>query len=227
MANNNNQENHFDNYAYDWWNKTGNYKLLHKLNPLRVNYISSRFELKNKKVLDIGCGGGILSEELCKHGAKVTGVDSSEKSINIAKQHSDEQGLNIDYIHSSILDIKALGKFDCIVCFEMIEHINEPSKLVKKIVSLSNDNSHLFLSTINRNIKSFLLAKIMAEYVFGLVPKGTHQYAKFITPFELDNLLQENKYHSKSIDGIFFNPINESFKISRNTDINYFFHAAK
>ena len=166
MANNNNQENHFDNYAYDWWNKTGNYKLLHKLNPLRVNYISSRFELKNKKVLDIGCGGGILSEELCKHGAKVTGVDSSEKSINIAKQHSNEQGLNIDYIHSSILDIKALGKFDCIVCFEMIEHINEPSKLIKKIVSLSNDNSHLFLSTINRNIKSFLLAKIMAEYVF-------------------------------------------------------------
>mgnify|MGYP001277698065 CR=1 FL=1 len=227
MKQNINQESHFDNYAYDWWNKSGNYKLLHRLNPLRLEYISSRIDLKNKKILDIGCGGGILSEELCKHGAKVTGIDSSEKSIRIAKQHSNEEKLDIEYIHSSIFDAQNLDKYDCIVCFEMIEHIDQPYKLIQKISDISAKHCHLFMSTINRNLKSFLLAKIMAEYILGFVPKGTHQYSKFIRPFELNNLLEENKYKLNSIDGIFFNPLNESFKITKKTDINYFIHAQR
>ena len=134
---NNNQEDLFDEYAYDWWNKTGNYKLLHKLNPLRLKYITSRVEIKNKKILDIGCGGGILSEEPSKMGAKVTGIDSSKKSINIAKKHAKEQDLEIEYINGSILDASSLGNYDCVVCFEMIEHIHEPKELIEKIGTIT------------------------------------------------------------------------------------------
>ena len=224
---NNNQEKLFDEYAYDWWNKTGNYKLLHKLNPLRLEYISSRIEIKNKKVLDIGCGGGILSEELCKMGAKVTGIDSSKKSINIAKKHAKEQDLEIEYINASILDASNLGDYDCVVCFEMIEHVHEPKKIIEKIGTITQKKSHLFMSTINRNLKSFIFAKIFAEYILNVVPRGTHQYAKFITPYELHNILEEHNFKTSSIDGILFNPINESFTLGNDTEVNYFLHAKK
>ena len=227
IRNNKNQEGLFDEYAYDWWNKTGNYKLLHKLNPLRLEYISSRIEIKNKKVLDIGCGGGILSEELCKMGAKVTGIDSSKKSINIAKQHAKEQDLEIEYINASILDASNLGDYDCVVCFEMIEHIHEPKKLIEKIGTITQKKSHLFMSTINRNLKSFIFAKIFAEYILNVVPRGTHQYAKFITPYELNNMLEQHNFNINSIDGILFNPVNESFSLNNDTGVNYFLHAEK
>ena len=227
MIKNNNQEQHFDDFAYDWWNKTGNYKLLHKLNPIRLEYITSRFDIKNKKILDIGCGGGILTEQLHKIGANVTGVDSSEKSIKIASQHAKDQRLNIQYINESILEISNLDKYDCIVCFEMIEHVSDPNKLIEKIRELSSEQCHLFMSTINRNLKSFILAKIMAEYVFDIVPKGTHQYSKFVTPYELDQLLEKNQFSLNSLDGISFNPIDESFKLSKYTDVNYFLHAQR
>ena len=223
---NNNQENLFDEYAYDWWNKTGHHKLLHKLNPLRLEYISSRIEIKNK-ILDIGCGGGILSEELSKMGAKVTGIDSSKKSISIAKKHAKEKNLDIEYINGSIIDISNLGKYDCIICFEMIEHIHEPKKLIEKIESVSQKKSHLFMSTINRNLKSFILAKIFAEYILQVVPRGTHQYSKFVTPYELSIMLEQNKFNIRSIDGILFNPINESFALDKDTDVNYFLYAEK
>ena len=223
----NNQENLFDEYAYDWWNKTGNYKLLHKLNPLRLEYISSRLEIKNKKILDIGCGGGILSEELSKMGAKVTGIDSSKKSINIAKKHAKEQDLEIEYINASILDASNLGDYDCVVCFEMIEHIHDPIKLIEKIGTISQKRSNLFMSTINRNLKSFVFAKIFAEYILNVVPRGTHQYAKFITPYELNNMLEQHGFKINSIEGILFNPINESFTLGNDTEVNYFLHAEK
>ena len=227
ISNNNNQENLFDEYAYDWWNKTGNYKLLHKLNPLRLEYITSRFEIKNKKVLDIGCCGGILSEELSKMGAKVTGIDSSKKSINIAKKHAEEQDLEIEYINGSILDVSSLENYDCVICFEMIEHIHKPNKLIEKIGTITQKKSHLFMSTINRNLKSFIFAKIFAEYILNVVPRGTHQYAKFITPYELNNMLEQHNFNIGSIDGILFNPINESFALGNNTEVNYFLHAEK
>ena len=223
----NNQEDLFDEYAYDWWNKTGNYKLLHKLNPLRLKYITSRVEIKNKKILDIGCGGGILSEELSKMGAKVTGIDSSKKSINIAKKHAKEQDLEIEYINGSILDASSLGNYDCVVCFEMIEHIHEPKELIEKIGTITQKKSHLFISTINRNLKSFFFAKIFAEYILNIVPRGTHQYAKFITPYELNNMLEQHDFNINSIDGILFNPVNESFSLNNDTGVNYFLHAEK
>ena len=222
-----NQESHFDEFAYDWWNKSGNYKLLHLLNPIRLEYILSKCNINDKKVLDIGCGGGILSEQLHKHGAIVTGIDSSSKSITIAKQHAEEQNYNIKYINKSIFDVTDLDNFDFIVCFEMIEHIERPNELIKKINELSSKKSGLFLSTINRNIKSFVLAKIMAEYVLNYVPRGTHQYAKFITPYELTKVLENNNYNLSDISGLSFNPIDESFILSNDTDINYFLYAEK
>ena len=222
-----NQESHFDEFAYDWWNKSGHYKLLHRLNPIRLEYILSRCSIDKKNVLDIGCGGGILSEELCKQGAKVTGIDSSSKSISIAKQHAEQNNYDIKYINKSIFEITDLGIYDFIICFEMIEHINEPNDLIKKIKELSSKKSGLFLSTINRNLKSFMLAKIMAEYVLNYVPKGTHQYAKFITPYELTKMLEKNSYKLNDISGLNFNPLDESFHLSSNTDINYFLYAEK
>ena len=222
-----NQESHFDEFAYDWWNKSGHYKLLHRLNPIRLEYILSRCSLDKKNVLDIGCGGGILSEELYKQGAKVTGIDSSSKSISIAKQHAEQNNYDIKYINKSIFEITDLGIYDFIICFEMIEHINEPNDLIKKIKELSSKKSGLFLSTINRNLKSFMLAKIMAEYVLNYVPKGTHQYAKFITPYELTKMLENNNYKLNDISGLNFNPLDESFHLSSNTDINYFLYAEK
>tara|TARA_B100001093_G_C26840633_1_gene1020381 strand:- start:822 stop:1514 length:693 start_codon:yes stop_codon:yes gene_type:complete len=222
-----NQESHFDEYAYDWWNKSGHYKLLHKLNPIRLEYILSKCNINNKRVLDIGCGGGILSEQLHEQGAKVTGIDSSSKSISIARRHAEQQNYDINYINKSIFEITDIDNFDFIVCFEMIEHIEKPNELIKKINELSAKKSGLFLSTINRNLKSFILAKIIAEYVLNYVPRGTHQYAKFITPYELTKLLENNNYDSSNISGLNFNPIDESFLLSRNTDINYFLYAKK
>ena len=222
-----NQEDHFDHYAYDWWNKAGYYKLLHKLNPIRLEYIQSNYDLKGKRILDIGCGGGLLTEELHKKGAIVTGIDSSAKSIKIAKQHAKEQNFDITYINKSVFNSSFEKEFDCIICFEMIEHIDMPNDLVKKILEISNKDTSLFLSTLNRNLKSFVFAKLIAEYVLKYVPKGTHQYSKFITPYELIKIIEQNQYQLKGIDGLTFNPINESFCLSNNIDINYFIHAKR
>jgi 2-polyprenyl-6-hydroxyphenyl methylase/3-demethylubiquinone-9 3-methyltransferase len=224
---NQNQESHFDNYAYDWWNKSGHYKLLHKLNPIRLEYILSECNLNGKDVLDIGCGGGLLSEELSKNGANVTGIDSSKKSISIATQHAKEKKLAIEYENKSIFDLEETKCFDYVICFEMIEHINNPDMLINKINKITKNQSMIFLSTINRNLKSFILAKIVAEYILNYVPKGTHQYGKFITPYELTSLLEKHNFKVENIDGLNFNPIEESFSISTNTYINYFINAKK
>jgi 2-polyprenyl-6-hydroxyphenyl methylase/3-demethylubiquinone-9 3-methyltransferase len=224
---NQNQESHFDEYAYDWWNKSGHYKLLHKLNPIRLEYILSKCNLNGKNILDIGCGGGLLAEELCKNGANVTGIDSSKKSISIAAQHAKEKNLTIEYKNESIFDLEETKCFDYVICFEMIEHINNPDMLINKINKITKNQSMIFLSTINRNLKSFILAKIVAEYILNYVPKGTHQYGKFITPYELTSLLEKHNFKVENIDGLNFNPIEESFSISTNTYINYFINAKK
>jgi 2-polyprenyl-6-hydroxyphenyl methylase/3-demethylubiquinone-9 3-methyltransferase len=224
---NQNQESHFDEYAYDWWNKSGHYKLLHKLNPIRLEYILSKCNLNGKNILDIGCGGGLLAEELCKNGANVTGIDSSKKSISIAAQHAKEKNLTIEYKNESIFDLEETKCFDYVICFEMIEHINNPDMLINKINKITKNQYMIFLSTINRNLKSFILAKIVAEYILNYVPKGTHQYGKFITPYELTSLLEKHNFKVENIDGLNFNPIEESFSISTNTYINYFINAKK
>ncbi len=223
------QEKHFDEYAYDWWNPRGHYKFLHKLNPVRLEYIKSKVDLNNTKVLDIGCGGGILSEEIHKSGADVTGIDISEKSIKIAQSHADEKDLKITYLKESIFDIsnKSIGKFDTIICFEMIEHVDNPEELLEVINKLSKKGTNIIFSTINRNLKSFLMTKVLAEYIMKIIPIGTHQYDKYITPSELSNKIENQGLTLKDVNGFIYNPFKSSFELSSDTSINYFLHAKK
>ena len=219
----------FDNHAYEWWNKRGPYKLLHSLTPIRLKYIQDQIDVNNKKILDIGCGGGLLSEALHDAGAIVCGVDASKKTIQVAKNHANERDLNITYVCKSITDFAKSNdqKFDYIVCFEMIEHVDDQSQLINDIKSLMNKKSKVFFSTINRNLISFIFAKVIAEYVLNMVPKNTHTYDKFIRPSELNRILEKSNFKTEDITGISFNPINQSFTLSDFNKINYFLTASK
>tara|TARA_Y100000992_G_scaffold297288_1_gene260680 strand:+ start:838 stop:1536 length:699 start_codon:yes stop_codon:yes gene_type:complete len=219
----------FENHAHQWWNKRGPYKLIHNLTPLRLNYLENITKIENTKILDIGCGGGLLSEELTKKGASVTGIDASEKTIKIAKNHAKENNLKIEYIHTTLDQYikSSKKKFDIVICFELIEHVPDAAKLIENISSVINKKGYIFLSTINRNILSFIFAKVLAEYVFNIVPQGTHQYKRFIKPFELYELLGNSKFKTEDITGVKFNPIDSSFSFSSFNKINYFLSAKK
>lgn len=219
----------FDEHAHEWWNKRGPYKLIHNLTPLRMEYITNQITLEDMEILDIGCGGGILAEELSKKGANVTGIDASKKTIEIAKQHSQENNLKINYECSTLEDHlkKSKKKYDSIICFELIEHVPDQLKLINDISKVSKKGSKLFLSTINRNIVSFLFAKVIAEYVLKIVPQGTHQYEKFIKPSELNKILEKSNYKTIDIKGVKLNPIDFTFSFSSITKINYFMTSTK
>ena len=219
----------FDKYAYEWWNKRGPYKLLHNLIPIRLKYIQDQIDLTNKKILDIGCGGGLLSEALHNSGAIVYGIDASKKTIEIAKNHAKEKDLSINYINQSFGDfIKSNDQvFDHVVCFEMIEHVDDQNQLISEIGSLLNKKSKVFFSTINRNLISFIFAKVLAEYVLNMVPKNTHTYDKFIKPSELNNMLKKSDFKTEDITGVKFNPLDQSFSLSDFNKINYFLTASK
>jgi 2-polyprenyl-6-hydroxyphenyl methylase/3-demethylubiquinone-9 3-methyltransferase len=221
--------NNFDSFAHEWWNKRGPYKLIHNLTPLRLKYIQQHLDIKNSNILDIGCGGGILAEELTDKGAKVTGLDASEKTIQIAKSHAKEKNYTINYLNTSLEDHinKTKDEYDAIVCFELIEHIPDQLKLIKDLSSICKKGGKVFLSTINRNILSFAFAKIMAEYILNIVPEGTHQYKKFIKPSELAKMLELADLKINDIRGVKLNPINYSFTFSSITKINYFMTATK
>ena len=219
----------FDEHAHEWWNKRGPYKLIHNLTPLRMEYITNQITLEDMEILDIGCGGGILAEELSKKGANVTGIDASKKTIEIAKQHSQENDLKINYECSTLEDHlkKSKKKYDSIICFELIEHVPDQLKLINDISKVSKKGSKLFLSTINRNIVSFLFAKVIAEYILKIVPQGTHQYEKFIKPSELNKILEKSNYKTIDIKGVKLNPIDFTFSFSSITKINYFMTSTK
>ena len=221
--------NNFDSFAHEWWNKRGPYKLIHNLTPLRLEYIQQHLDIKNSNILDIGCGGGILAEELTDKGAKVTGLDASKKTIQIAKSHAKEKNYSINYLNSSLEDHikKTKYEYDAIVCFELIEHIPDQLKLIKDLSSICKKGGKVFLSTINRNILSFAFAKIMAEYILNIVPEGTHQYKKFIKQSELAKMLELADLEINDIKGVKLNPINYSFTFSSITKINYFMTATK
>tara|TARA_B100000242_G_scaffold291393_1_gene264606 strand:- start:1349 stop:2041 length:693 start_codon:yes stop_codon:yes gene_type:complete len=229
MSANKTEIENFDKYAYEWWNKRGPYKLLHNLTPIRSKYIQEQIDITNKKVLDIGCGGGLLSEALHEAGADVYGIDASEKTIEIAKNHAKEKNLNITYICNSFSDFVKENnqKFDHVVCFEMIEHVDNQDQLIYDIGSLLHKESKVFFSTINRNLVSFIFAKVLAEYVFNMVPKNTHTYEKFIKPSELNRILKKNALKTTDITGIKFNPITQGFSLSEFNKINYFLTASK
>lgn len=221
----------FDAIAQNWWDPEGEFKPLHAINPLRLDFINSHVDrLKDQRVLDIGCGGGILSESMARQGANVTAIDMAEGVIKIAKSHALEQQLDIDYQLSTAEDFAAkhAASFDLVTCMEMLEHVPDPASVVQACAELVKPGGLVFLSTLNRNLKSFLMAIVGAEYALQLVPAGTHEYEKFIKPSELDRALRANQLQSLDITGIRYHPLQQSYSLDpRDIDVNYLLCARK
>ena len=219
----------FNELAHKWWDKTSEFKPLHDINPLRLNFIHEKINLKNKKVLDVGCGGGILSESMANLGADVTGIDMGEKVINIAKLHALQTKLAIDYQCTSLEAFTSKHKpiFDVITCMEMLEHVPEPSAVVSLCAKLLKPGGTLFMSTINRNIKAYLFAVIGAEYILKLLPRGTHDYEKFIKPSELISWCRQQDLKIVTLKGMTYNPITDVYKLGDDVSVNYLIEVAK
>lgn len=221
--------NKFADLAHQWWDPQGVFKPLHQLNPLRLDYIDSRASLNGKKVLDVGCGGGILSESMARRGAKVSGIDMADKSLQVAQLHALEAGVTVDY---RCIAVEALAEetpqsFDVVTCMEMLEHVPDPGSVVRACAALVKPGGHLFFSTLNRNAKAYLMAVIGAEYVLNLLPKGTHDYAKFIKPSELAAWLRQSGLELQHQTGVTYNPLNKHYSLTADTSVNYMLHAIK
>ena len=222
--------NKFDELAAKWWDKDGEFRPLHQINPLRVDFIEERSSVKDKKVLDVGCGGGILAEALNELGANVTGIDASENTIGVAKSHSRSIGSDVIYIQNTIEEFISSHpneKFDVITCLEMLEHVPSPNEIIKSCSNLLKDDGNIFFSTINRNPRSYLFAVIGAEYILNLLPKGTHDYEKFIKPSELAKWIREAGLNSKETIGLSYNPITGNYWLGKDIQVNYMVHAKK
>jgi 2-polyprenyl-6-hydroxyphenyl methylase/3-demethylubiquinone-9 3-methyltransferase len=222
--------NKFDELAAKWWDKDGEFRPLHQINPLRVNFIEERSSVEGKKVLDVGCGGGILAEALNELGANVTGIDASENTIGVAKSHSRSIGSDVIYIQNTIEEFISSHpneKFDVITCLEMLEHVPSPNEIIKSCSNLLKDDGNIFFSTINRNPRSYLFAVIGAEYILNLLPKGTHDYEKFIKPSELAKWIREAGLKSKETIGLSYNPITGNYWLGKDIQVNYMVHAKK
>jgi len=218
----------FSSLADQWWDPSGKFKPLHLINPLRADYISSKVNLKNKKILDVGCGGGILAESLALKGAKVKGIDLADGPLKVAKIREQKRNLGITYekVETSKL-IKKKEKFDVITCLEMLEHVPDPEKTVKECSELLNNNGDIFFSTINRNLKAFTLAILGAEYILNILPKGTHDYEKLIKPSELLNYIDKGGLDFLEIKGMTYIPFFDIVKLSNDPSVNYIIHAQK
>ncbi len=220
----------FEASAERWWDKNSEYKALHDINPIRCNYIEETQPVAEKKVLDVGCGGGILSEALALRGASVTGIDLSTAPLEVAKLHALDTGVDIDYQKVSAEDFAQDHKeaFDIVTCMEMLEHVPDPASIVEACASMVKPGGYLFLSTINRNPKSYGAMIVGAEYLLKIVPKGTHDYSKFIKPSELSTMVRHADLSIRDITGLVYNPLTKDFKLSPNdVDINYFITAQK
>ena len=216
--------NHFAALKDQWWDPNGDLKTLHQLNGTRLQFITDRYPLSGKKILDIGCGGGILSEELAKHGARVTGIDAEVGAIATAKDHAQQTGLEIQYLHCEIerFSPEHQGKFDAIVAMELLEHVPDPYHFLQQSLICLKPQGHFFISTVNRNIKAYLGAILGAEYLLQLIPKGTHDYKKFIKPSELSQWLRILNCENLILQGMNYNPFSGKSYLSKNLDINYF-----
>ena len=219
----------FSELASRWWDLEGEFKPLHQINPLRTDFIVQHAAgLKDKKVIDVGCGGGILAESMAKHGAHVTGIDMGEAPLEIGRLHGLESGLAVDYQQSTAEEFAANHKaqFDVVTCMEMLEHVPEPESVVKACFALVKPGGHVFFSTLNRNIKSYLMAIVGAEHILGLVPKGTHQHSKFIKPSELIGWLDKTPLVVKHMTGLHMDPFSQQYYLSnQNVDVNYIIHS--
>ncbi|HEY5683076.1 MAG TPA: bifunctional 2-polyprenyl-6-hydroxyphenol methylase/3-demethylubiquinol 3-O-methyltransferase UbiG [Sulfuricaulis sp.] len=213
----------FEALAARWWDPHSEFKPLHDINPLRLNYINDRVGLRGKTVLDIGCGGGILSESMAAHGASVTGIDLGDAPLAVAKLHLKESGQQVEYRKVSAEDMarERPESFDVVTCMEMLEHVPEPSSTVAACAQLVKPGGKVFFSTINRNPKAWLFAIVGAEYVLKLLPKGTHEYMKFIKPSELEQWTRQAGLSVQEFIGMHYNPLTRRFWLARGVDVNY------
>jgi 2-polyprenyl-6-hydroxyphenyl methylase/3-demethylubiquinone-9 3-methyltransferase len=213
----------FGDLAHRWWDPGSEFKPLHDINPLRLDWIDGAVGLAGKRVLDVGCGGGILSEGMAARGAAVTGIDLSDRPLGVARLHLHESGLAVDYRKTSAeaLAEDMPGAFDAVTCMEMLEHVPDPASVVRACATLVKPGGSVFFSTINRNPKSYLLAVIGAEYILGLLPRGTHDYARFIRPSELARFCRDGGLVVGEIVGMFYNPLSRTYSLGRDTDVNY------
>jgi 2-polyprenyl-6-hydroxyphenyl methylase/3-demethylubiquinone-9 3-methyltransferase len=215
--------NKFEELASRWWDPHSEFKPLHEINPLRLEYIDQAAGLKGKSVLDVGCGGGILSESMAAKGADVTGIDMGEAPLQVARLHLLESRLQVNYERIAVerLADERPEAFDVVTCMEMLEHVPDPSSVVSACARLVKPGGHVFFSTLNRNPKSYLMAIIGAEYLLKLLPKGTHDYAKFIRPSELDRWMRQAGLNALDITGLLYNPITRSYRLGPDVDVNY------
>lgn len=216
----------FNSQAQSWWDPRGSFRPLHDLNPLRMAYIARSTKLGGQAVLDVGCGGGILSEGLCKSGARVTAIDLAADALDVAKLHALESQLRIDYRLISVEDlaVERPGGFDVVTCMEMLEHVPNPTQALAAIARLVRPGGSVFISTLNRNFKAFALAIVGAEYLLRMLPRGTHDYRKFIRPSELARWARQANLDLVDMTGITYNPLTQSFRLSDDTDVNYMAH---
>lgn len=210
----------FSNLSNHWWDLQGPFKTLHHINPVRLNFTLNSTPLKGKRVLDVGCGGGIFSEALAKEGAIVTAIDMSEEAVHAAKAHATEQGLSINYQHIALSDLDD-EPFDVITCYELLEHVPSPSSLIDEINQRLKPGGKLFLSTINRTLKAYMFTIVGAEYILGLLPRQTHDYKKFIKPSELSHFLRENELSIKGLKGMSYQPLTYEASLSDDVSVNY------
>ncbi len=219
----------FEAMAGEWWNTEGPLKTLHDINPLRTSYIAERVTLKGARVLDVGCGGGLLSEALAAQGADVVGIDLAAPSLEVARQHAAETGIGVEYrqIDAASLADQEPGQFDVVTCLELLEHVPDPAALVAACAAAVRPGGDVVFSTINRNAKSFLLAIVGAEHVLRMVPRGTHEYLKLVRPSELAAWCREAGLDLRDTSGLHFNPLTQSYRMGGNTDVNYFSHTVR
>jgi 2-polyprenyl-6-hydroxyphenyl methylase/3-demethylubiquinone-9 3-methyltransferase len=213
----------FSELAHRWWDPTSEFRPLHEINPLRLEWINALAPLAGKNVLDIGCGGGVLSESMARKGAKVTGIDLSKKALKVADLHGLESGVDVRYKHIAAeeMAVEEPGQFDVVTCMEMLEHVPDPASIVRAAATLVKPGGHVFFSTLNRNVKSYLFAVVGAEYVLRMLPRGTHDYAKFITPSELSQYARQAGLVVDGLKGLSYNPLTKIYSLNNDTDVNY------
>lgn len=213
----------FDALASRWWDPESEFRPLHEINPLRLDWIRQHVDLSGKRVLDIGCGGGILTESMAVAGARVTGIDMAEGPLAVARLHQVESGAEVDYQQATAEEMAARhpGEFDVVTCLELLEHVPSPPQVIQSVWQLVKPGGHVFFSTINRNPKSFLFAIVGAEYILRLLPAGTHEYQKFIRPSELESWSRSAGLELKSSMGLHYNPFSREYSLGPNVDVNY------
>ncbi|MBK1679742.1 bifunctional 2-polyprenyl-6-hydroxyphenol methylase/3-demethylubiquinol 3-O-methyltransferase UbiG [Rhodocyclus tenuis] len=219
----------FSQLAHRWWDPTSEFRPLHEINPLRLEWIDGLAGLAGKRVLDIGCGGGILSEGMAGKGARVTGIDLSDKALAVARLHLLESGAAVDYrkVSAEELAAESPGEFDVVTCMEMLEHVPNPGSVVAACAALVKPGGHVFFSTINRNPKAYLFAVIGAEYVLKMLPKGTHDYAKFIKPSDLARWAKSVGLPPQAVIGMSYNPLSKQYWLGSDTSVNYLMHTLR